>query len=198
MGEDAHFNPAGWDESFPSIEPFEDVPTMGDLVWQAPQVCCADQQVEQVWTFPGYTAQRVFQPLSSSGLEVIFRARTGPRPLRFLWASHALFSTEGMLAVLLPGGRRLEEFAIDHTCTKFFVRAGPPVVLEWRNHCVHLQTDQPYWGIWHNRGGWPVEAPAGFGCVGIEATNTAADAPADAFLPAGGSFEGRVMLRLVS
>jgi hypothetical protein len=197
MGEGMYFNPAGWDECFPSIEPFQDAPTMGDLIWQAPQVHHADGQFEQVWNLPGYTAQRVFQPRGDSGLEMIFRVKTGFRPLPFLWASHALFSTDGLLSVLLPGGRRLDEFAPDGTCTKFFVRAGPPVVLERDGNRIHLETDQPFWGIWYNRGGWPIGAPGGFSCIGIEATSMSADAPTDAVLPAGGSFEGRVILRVV-
>ncbi len=194
-GQGRVFNPSGWDECFPSIEPFEESASMGDLVWQTPQVYRAARQVEQVWQMPRYMAQRVFRATGRRELEMIFRVRTGEAPMRFLWASHALFSTDDLRSVALPDGQTLRDFSIDGTCRKCFARAGAPVVLERGTGRVHLETDQPYWGIWYNRGGWPRGRPAGFSCIGIEATTAAADAPTDGLIPAGGSFEGRVILR---
>ena len=128
---------------------------------------------------------------------MIFRVKASDAGLRFLWASHAIFSINGLRSVLLSDGQRMDEFRINGTCRKFFVRAGSPVCLERENCRIYLETDQPYWGIWYNRGGWPADKPARFACIGIEATNTPADSPADATIPAGGAFEGRVLLRVL-
>jgi hypothetical protein len=196
-GQGRSFNPSGWDECFPTIEPTGESPAMGDLVWQGPQVYRASRQVEQVWQMPTYMAQRVFQLPDDNELEMIFRIRAGDTRLRFLWASHALFSTAGLRSVQLPDGLRLDEFRPNNTCRKFFVAAGAPVVLSTGGPRVELRTDQPYWGIWYNRGGWPIGSPAGFSCIGIEATNTAADSPADREIPPGGSFEGRMIVRVM-
>ena len=196
-GQGRVFRPCGWDECFPSIEPTGDIPTMGDLLWQAPQVYRIADQVEQVWQMPTCMAQRVFQLRSPAELEMIFRVKASDTSLWFLWASHALFSINGLLSVLLPDGQRLDEFGLNGTCRKFFVQTGSPVCLE-RDTCrIHLETDQPHWGIWYNRGGWPMGEPARFACIGIEATNTPADSPAEETIPAGGSFEGRVILRVI-
>jgi hypothetical protein len=139
----------------------------------------------------------VFQVRSQDELEMILRVNAGDEPIRFLWASHALFSADGLRAVHLPDGQRIAEFSVDGTCRKFFVRAGSPVCLEREECHLLLETDQPHWGIWYNRGGWPKGRPAGFACIGIEATNAPADRPVDAVIPAGGSFEGRVVLRVM-
>jgi len=189
------FRPGGWDECFPTIEPWNGSPAMGELVWAEPAIRAAPGGVEQVWTSPALVAARSFRPGAAGALEVGFRAenRSG-RPLEFLWASHAVFALPGLAEVSLPDGRRLRDFAPDGSSAKFFVRSGNPVVLKRSDGELRLRTDQPWWGIWLNRGGWPAGRPAGFGCIGIEATNCAAERPRLTVLGAGASFRGTVIV----
>ena len=198
VGPSRHFEPRGWDECFPTIEPFEDSPVMGDLVAAAPAWSTAAQQCRQEWRTARYTATRTFHALSSNELEMIFSVQshiTGN--LKFLWASHAIFSTQGLQRVTFPDRSTLDDFTVNGTSRKSFKSNHGRVCLRGRDCEIHLQTDQPWWGVWNNRGGWPEGRPAGFGCLGIEATNCDADIPQGAVIPPGGRFEGRLQLKVM-
>jgi hypothetical protein len=189
------FRPEGWDECFPTIEPWNGSPAMGELVWAEPVVREARGGFEQAWTRPAFVAERSFRLRSARELELTFRVRNlSGRPLEFLWASHAVFSLTDLAEVELPDGRLLGDLSLDGSCSKFFVRSGPALRLRRTEGEVRLRTDQPWWGIWLNRGGWPAERPAGMGCIGIEATNCAADCPGGAVLEAGAPFRGTVIV----
>ena len=195
LGGGRRFAPGGWDECFPTIEPWNGFPAMGELVWRVPVIRERGGRVEQVWEAPGFVAARSFRPRSGRELEVTFRVRNrSGQPLEFLWASHAVFALDGLSAVTLPDGRLLDEFSLDGSCSKFFVRSGRAVRLRRPEGEVRLRTDQPWWGIWLNRGGWPAPSPAGLGGLGIEATNCPADSPQGTALRAGGSFRGTVIV----
>lgn len=192
------FRPMGWDECFPTIEPFGDSPVMGDLIRRAPDTVVSVHSVSQIWRTARYTARRDFASRGASMLEVRFSVEnTGSREIEFLWASHALFSVEGLLAVELPDGSVLDDFSLNGTCRKYFVDAGEPVRMRRADMTLALDTDQPYWGIWLNRGGWPAAKPAGFAALGIEATNARSDSPQGAKIVAGERFQGWVRLEIM-
>jgi hypothetical protein len=197
LGDGRVFRPQGWDECFPTIEACESGPVMGELVGLTPAFRRVADGVEQTWDTPRYLARRTFSDGGDGGLELVFRAESRcDATLAFLWASHALFSTGRLRSVALPDGQVLRDFSLDGTCRKFFVGSGAAVGLEYDANRLELETDQPYWGIWLNRGGWPTHHPAGFGCLGIEATNTPADRPRDARLGGHHVFQGKVVVRL--
>jgi len=189
------FRPEGWDECFPTIEPWNGSPAMGELVWAEPDVQETPGEIEQVWNRPDFVAARGFRLRSARELELAFRVRNrSGGPLEFLWASHAVFSIEGLAEVRLPDGGLLDDFSLDGSSSKFFARSGPALRLRRAEGEVRLTTDQPWWGIWLNRGGWPERRPAGMGCIGIEATNCAADRPQGAVLEADAWFRGAVIV----
>jgi hypothetical protein len=103
---------------------------------------------------------------------------------------------QGLLRVRLAQDRVLDDFTRDSSCTKFFVRSCGPLILEREESVITLSTDQPLWGIWLNRGGWPKDAPAGFCCIGIEATNCDAEIPKGALLQPNEVFRGYVSLKM--
>ena len=182
----------GWDECFPTIEPHGNSPVMGDLISLTPTLRELPDRVEQTWATPQYRATRTFRASHDRELELTFQVTNrGAVPLEFLWASHALFATARLRSVALPDGTRLDDFSFNGTCRKFFIPATGPVTLGG----VILITDQPFWGIWLNRGGWPDTNPARFGCLGIEATTTATEAPGGRMLLPGGEFCGYVTLQ---
>lgn len=197
LGGGHFFVPSGWDECFPTIEPYGGSGVMGDLIGRSPDTILSLQGVVQVWRTPRYIARRQFRTVGPDVLEVRFSAEAAPEPLEFLWASHALFSTQGLLTVELPDGSVLDDFSVDDTCRRYFVEAAGPVRMHHPGFAVILETDQPLWGVWLNRGGWPASDPAGFSCIGIEATNAPGDAPQGAVLAPGGRFDGRVTLEIM-
>ena len=195
LGGGLSFAPSGWDECFPTIEAFGESGAMGDLVGREPEMITSIHGVAEIWRMPRYTAVRRFRRDGVSALKIEFTVEnSSAAPIEFLWASHALFSSEDLHAVELPDGGVLRDFSLDGTSAKYFVENARPVRMRGGDFDCVLQTDQPYWGIWLNKGGWPAGRPAGFGCVGIEATNTAADAPRGAAIPPGGRFDGMVRL----
>lgn len=195
MGGGRVFAPRGWDECFPSIEPFGGCPVLGDLIWTPPAVRRADAALVQEWTLPRYEAARRFAAEEPRRLAVGFSARnTGPAPFRFLWASHALFSFRGLDRVVFADGAALAEFGLDGSSSKTFRLNAGPVRLVRADCEIELESDQPWWGVWCNRGGWPAADPAGVGVLGIEATTVDADLPGEASLPPGGEFHGAVRL----
>ena len=189
------FQPTGWDECFPTIEAHAGFGTLGALIGAAAQTTQHGAEVRSTWRLPALAVERRFRAPCQSGLEVTFAARnTGRQPVPLLWASHALFSFEDLLQVDLPDGQVLTQFGLDGSCRKFFVAASGPVRLQRCGLTLTLATDQPHWGVWYNRGGWPASAPASFGCIGVEATNAAAEVPQGDVLAPGSCFRGRVTL----
>jgi hypothetical protein len=197
LGDGRIFHPRGWDECFPTIEAYGQSGVMGGLVGRAPVLRVTKKSLSQEWALEGMTARRTFSSPDDKTLLVHFTAKnTGSLPLECLWASHALFSVRGLLQVRLALNRVLDDFSLDHTCAKFFTTASGPVILEREEAVVTLSTDQPFWGIWLNRGGWPKGAPAGFCCIGIEATNCDAEIPKGSVLQANEIFRGQVKLEV--
>jgi hypothetical protein len=196
LGGGRSFVVAGWDECFPSIEPFGPCPTMGELIGPPAGLSHDRDRVTQQWRTARFEVRRTFAAGAEGGLELTFEAdNLAGEPLEFLWASHALFSFGGLRRIVLADGTVLADFRLDATTRKFFVPAGPPVAIERDDGLWHLVTDQPWWGIWLNRGGWPAGRAAGFGCIGIEATNATADLPQGQRLAPGQTFRGKVTLR---
>src|ERR1041384_3883882 len=94
------FRVGGWDECFPSIEPFEETPVMGELIGTAPTIVAGGKEIVQTWERPGYIAARRFCAVGDRALEMTFTVRNrDERPLRFVWASHALFATKNLHSV---------------------------------------------------------------------------------------------------
>ena len=87
---------------------------MGDLVWQPPDLDLEASGVVQTWRTAAYVATRRFRSAGPSRLEVRFgveNRRTAP--MAFLWASHALFSFNGLRRVVFADGSCLEDFSLD-------------------------------------------------------------------------------------
>jgi hypothetical protein len=188
------FPVGGWDECFPTIGS-----DMGGLIGVAPVLCELPDRVEQEWVTPDYQATRTFRAPAERTLELIFHARnTGAEPLEFLWASHALFSFDWIQRIVLANGLVLDDFRLNGTSRKFFVKANGPIRIDGAAVNLLMSTDQPHWGIWFNRGGWPASQPAEFGCIGLEATSTAADEPTGQMLAPGAEFVGRLSLEVAS
>jgi hypothetical protein len=197
LGDGRVFHPRGWDECFPTIDAFGRSGVMGRIVGLAPSITVSQDSVSQQWIYPGAAVERTFRAPSEDEFRVGFEARnTDAAPLEFMWASHALFSVEGLRSVSLPTGDALRDFSRDMSCRKFFVQASGPARLEREESVVTLSTDQAFWGIWLNRGGWPAAGAAGFCCIGIEATNTDAEVPTHAIIPPGGVFTGQVTVNI--
>lgn len=193
MAEGLCFQPSGWDECFPTIEPYGASPILGDLVWTPPRYASQEGVVVQEWAMPAYVATRSFQAEDASRLCAQFAVRNlGGKPLPFLWASHSLFTFAGLQRVMFADGATLDDFRVDGTSSKTFrLNHGPVRLL--RDDCeVVLETDQRWWGIWYNRGGWPAKRPAGVGVLGLEATNEASDLPGGAVIGPHGEFRGYV------
>lgn len=197
LGDGRCFEPRGWDECFPTIEPYGQSPVMGDLIWLQPRIRLGETDVSQEWTAASYTAVRRFRVDGPRQLVVEFSVcHRGKTPLPFLWASHALFTLRGLRRVEFADGGRLDDFRPDGSSSKTFrINSGPARLV--REDCeVVLESDQRWWGVWLNRGGWPADRPAGIGCLGLEATTTAADRPGDSAMEPGGRFTGRVRLEV--
>jgi hypothetical protein len=198
LGNGRTFEVSGWDECFPTIEPHQDSPTMGDLIILGPEFGRRNDCVEEVWQMPKYVAARLFVPHGNKGIEVLFSVEnTGNDPMEFLWASHALLSVEGLLEVVLPDGHVLRDFSLNGTCSKSFVTNREAVCINRIEGPITMSTDQPWRGVWLNRGGWPTCCSGGFACVGIEATNANADTPTGASIPPGGMFHGKVTVQVM-
>ena len=194
LGAGRFFQPSGWDECFPTIDAFASSPVMGDLVGLAPAVIQSWHSLAHVWTTSRYAARREWRP-AGEGLEMRFTVTSAAtEPFDFLWASHALFSTDGLLSVRLPDNSLLDDFSLDGACRKFFVPSGDPIRLERAGVTFLLETDQPLWGVWLNRGGWPSSSPQPLSILGLEATNSASEIPSNATLSPGAAFSGLVRL----
>ncbi len=198
IGGGSIFGVRGWDECFPTIEAFGGCGVMGELVRRAPELVVSVCGATQTWRTEGFTARREFTLDESGELAVAFRAEnTGHQDLPFVWASHALFSADELASVELPDGSIIDAFSKDGTCVKRFVPADGFITLSRKDLSIELETDAEYWGLWLNRGGWPADVPAGFCCIGIEATNAASDAPKGGVLRPGEVFERTVRVEIV-
>lgn len=193
LGAGRVFELGGWDECFPTIEPYGDSPVMGDLVWAQPRWLADAARVRQEWALASYTATRQFRAPAPRQLQVTFAAvNRDTVPLSFLWASHALFVLQGLQSVVFADGATLGDFRLDGTASKSFRANDGPVRLVRTDCELVLESDQAWWGIWLNRGGWPTGRPSGFGCLGLEATTVAADTPGTAVLAPQAEFRGVV------
>lgn len=189
------YTPAGWDECFPTIEPAEDFPVMGDLVGLPPQIEVRPDLIRQTWRAARFHAGRTFRLEAPHILRVDFQALNvshAPQPV--LWANHILWATDRLRRVALSDGSALAGFEMDGSERKWFLPAVEPTSLEYPNLTLTLSTDQPWWGIWWDKGGWPADSPGVYNCLGVEATNTPGEVPAEDWLAPGGAFEGWVRL----
>lgn len=195
---DKFFRPAGWDECFPTIDATADSPVMGELVGLAPVLCWQADGVDQRWRRPRFEATRHFSLRNPTCLDISFRATNcHDRSFEFLWASHALFSVTALVTVRLPNGIIMDDFQPDGSEHKEFIANSNPITLTYAGFRALLTSDQPWWGIWLNRGGWPEHGPAPV-CLGIEATNTPAEQPHGQWLQPGGTFSGNVKVEIQS
>ena len=193
------FRPAGWDECFPTIEPYQGSPVMGELIGLSPEIYWQADSVEQLWHTTSSEARRRFSLETGSCLVMSFQVTNQlGAPLEFLWASHALFSVASLAQVRLSDGSILSEFDNDGSEAKFFCANTKPIELVTPRNRAILTTDQPWWGIWLNRGGWPVGSPHPMCCLGLEATNTPGEYPNGQWLDAGAVFSGKVRIEIVS
>jgi hypothetical protein len=189
------FRIAGWDEVFPTIEPYDETPLMGCLVRSAPSIERDQSMICQAWQLEEFKAQRTFTLLDECCLKLAFAVEnTSLRPIEFLWASHPMLAVDHLQRVDLPDGSRLDDFSPDGSERKWFVRTGVPVRMVYPGFAIDLQTDQPWWGLWLDKGGWPVEHPGEVHCLGIEATNTPAEVPCGQILQPGEKFQGALTL----
>jgi len=189
---------SGWDECFPTIEPFEQSPVMGELIGSVPEINFTDDGIlTQKWHSCRYEATRKFslQDGNSVRLDFVVRNIAG-FSFPFLWASHALFAVGKADKCFLPDGVILDNFINDGTCRKWFVKNTAPVFIERGCYRIILSTDQPYWGVWLSRGGWPAVNKSGVVCLGLEATTTSSEIPLDLSLDAGEIFSGNVDLKV--
>jgi hypothetical protein len=192
------YRPAGWDECFPTIEPTALSPVMGDLVGRAPQTIWNETSVQQRWRTDHFEARRCFSLESESSMVVTFSVTNlHHAKLEYLWASHALFDVSAAVTVHLPDDIILDDFTRNNSEKKFFVANTNSIELAYEGFRVRLETDQPWWGIWLNRGGWPDPAAMSSAypspiCLGVEATNTPAERPDRQWLGAGETFTGHV------
>lgn len=186
---------AGWDEIYPTIEPHGETPIMGRLVRFAPTLEREDRAVHQTWVAKDFRARRTFRSLEANQLKLEFSVEnTSSLPVEFLWASHPMLAIDHLLRVDFPDGTHLDDFSPDGSERKWFIHTGAPVKMKYAGFNIELQTAQPWWGVWLDKGGWPVDRLGEVYCLGIEATNTAAEVPAGLILPSGGLFEGSLTL----
>jgi hypothetical protein len=199
LGDGRTYRLSGWDECFPTIERFGTYPPMGSLVDCEPTFEESKISVKQTWSRADYVVLRRFSLISENRLEVTFRVKnTSKCSFNFLWASHALLALDNTMQLHLPDGALIENFGLDGTAHKRFLAAERPFTVVTKAGEFSLSTDQPFWGLWLNLGGWPAGEPAGLGCVGVEATNTAADFPQARNLEESREFVGRVSIEVAS
>ena len=196
---DNSFGIEGWDECFPTIAKFSNYPRLGHLVRMAPEIIETPGYFEQVWHTEQYTARRHFELNAAADLVMTFIVKNiSSEPMQYLWASHAIFDSYNLLELQFAHGGKFRDFNRNNTCSKFFVEAVEPIKLVRKDILVQIKTDQPYWGIWLNRGGWPLAKPAGICCVAVEATNRPAETPGNDQLDPGSTFQGNVTLSVLN
>lgn len=189
------YTPAGWDECFPTIEPSGDFPVMGDLVGLPPEIETAAGSLRQTWRAARFLARRTFSLENPRVLRVDFEAvNISGSPQEVLWANHALLAVERLRWVTLPDGSVLRDFGMDGSERKWFLPARAAVELVYSGSRLSMTTDQPWWGIWSDKGGWPLDGLNCYNCLGIEATNTPGEVPDGQLLGPGETFQGWVRL----
>ncbi|MBI4927671.1 MAG: hypothetical protein HY835_07890 [Anaerolineae bacterium] len=193
------FRPAGWDECFPTIDPYPGSPVMGELIGLPPEMNWQEDRVEQIWRTPRFDARRCFRLTAPPCLEMDFQAIClQETPLDYLWASHCLLDVAKLQTMRLASGDLYRDFDHNGSEQKIFVRNLGPLELQYSDFRVVFTTDQPYWGLWINRGGWPANCQPALLCLGVEATNTAGEIPAGQRLDPGAIFTGKVRLEIHS
>jgi hypothetical protein len=191
------FSPGGWDECFPTIEPHAGFAGMGDVIGRTPVLQSSSDSVMQTWHTDLYHAVRRFEAIGHQALQVSFQVQwLGTQPVEFLWASHALFTCRTLTEVNLPDGSRMDRFHPNGTEVKSFHPSGTPLRLKFPFATLQMTTDQAWWGVWLNRGGWPEGQPDSGSCIGIEATNTPGERPAGCWLAPQETFVGKVQLEI--
>jgi hypothetical protein len=171
---------------------------MGELVGQEPRIQRTADSIEQVWRRPRFKARRIVSIENPASLLLTFEAYNhSAHPFEFLWASHALFDSGILKRVLLPDQKQIAAFDLNGTANKSFVANSGPVSLVYAAFQLILTTDQPWWGIWLNRGGWPADAISPFACLGLEATNSPQEQPAGIWLTPGQCFRGQVRAEII-
>jgi hypothetical protein len=189
------FRPAGWDECFPTIDPYQNSPVMGELIGLSPEIYWQENCVEQIWRSTRFEARRHFSLETSSCLEMSFQVTNlEGSALEFLWASHALFSLKNLTTVRLSNDVSISSFDVNGSENKWFIANTKPIELLYPNFRVSLISDQPWWGIWLNLGGWPEKSRNLLCCLGVEATNTPGEHPDGRWLHAGEIFTGKVKI----
>ena len=190
-----YFRPAGWDECFPTIDAYGTSAVMGDLIGMTPEINWQARSVEQIWRCTGFIAQRRFSLETASCMGVSFHVTNlQNNPVEYLWASHALFSVSRLQKIRLANGLEYANFAMNNSVEKSFQANCGAVEFVYPDHRMFLTSDQPWWGIWINRGGWPEDHAHSFCCLGVEATNTASEQPDGQWLLANRTFTGTVKL----
>ena len=193
------FCPSGWDECFPTIERYNTSPVMGELIGWSPQITWQADYVEQVWQSANYEARRRFSLETSTCLNMAFQVTNlQSTSMEFLWASHALFDVQSLVAVNLADGTVISDFELNESASKSFVANTQAIELIYSNFRVKLSSDQNWWGIWLNLGGWHPNNSTAFACIGIEATNTPSEHPEGQWLDANTTFVGKVKLEIYS
>ncbi|QPC84168.1 hypothetical protein G4Y79_07290 [Phototrophicus methaneseepsis] len=193
------FCPAGWDECFPTIDPYKASPVMGELIGWPPEINWQPDAVEQVWRHERYEAKRRFELQTPTCLHMSFIVTNlQDTPLEFLWASHALFDVQALTAVELSNGETMTHFEMDGRVSKRFIANTSPIVLTYADFCARLSSDQAWWGIWLNQGGWPANDRHKLRCLGLEATNTPGEIPDGQSLNPGQTFVGSIKIEVYS
>jgi hypothetical protein len=104
----------------------------------------------------------------------------------------------GLQRVIFSDQSMLTDFSLNGKTSKSFKSNDGVVRLCYQDWEICLETDQVWWGIWNNRGGWPgSDAPAGFCSLAIEATNCDSNFPKNATVLPDGNFKGTVSLKIV-
>ena len=160
------FRPAGWDECFPTIDPIPESPVMGELVGIPPIVHWQATSVEQIWSNPRFKARRRFSMKSSACMVVSFQVTNRHNsPLEFLRASHALVGVDSLVKARLSNGFTLTDFERNGSESKQFIANTKEIELFYPDFLVRLTSDQSWWGIWLNRGGWPKQDTKSLICL---------------------------------
>ncbi len=193
-----NYVPTGWDECFPTIDQYDIWPVMGAIVYSKPKIITWQDNFTVEWALEHFTASRIFRTDSAGRLEIIFSVvNKSDKPISFLWTSHPLFRLDKLREVSLPDGSILTDFNYDGACKKFFEFAAKPVIATYEDITLSLTTDQPYWGIWLNKGGWLCENFKNMRCIGIEATNCRGETPdGRSILMPDQNFTGTVIVEL--
>ena len=186
------FEVAGWDEACPSVAESIGIPQLG-WAWQThPEMEQQPDCFRTAWHLPGMVVERMLTT-EEKRLTSLYRFQnTTSEAMPFLWASHVLYTVEGLLDIEMPGhqiipgpGCLIEEVESQIVCSgdsarindfspiglswKFFVPADGPLNLNYSDGTLCVSTTAPWFGVFLNRGRF------GPPCLGIEPTTHATD-----------------------